>query len=84
MMRDFKAANAESIRFLLHHHIISQVLNVQCWASRYVRCVTVDVNECDSSPCQNGGTCLDDVNGYSCSCAAPYAGTHCSCKTLFA
>ena len=26
----------------------------------------INNNECASSPCQNGGTCNDDDNGYTC------------------
>ncbi len=37
----------------------------------------LDVNECGSSPCSNGATCKDLVNGYNCSCAPGYDGTHC-------
>lgn len=36
-----------------------------------------DLNECDSSPCLNNGTCLDVVNGYFCSCRPGYSGDHC-------
>ena len=28
----------------------------------------VSVNECDSSPCLNKGTCLDQRGGYKCIC----------------
>ena len=27
-----------------------------------------DTQECDSNPCQNGGTCQDGVNRYYCDC----------------
>ena len=40
-------------------------------------CFFPDINECDSSPCQNGGTCTDNVNGYTCDCVAGYTGTEC-------
>lgn len=33
-----------------------------------------EVNECSSSPCQNGGTCVDKVNYFTCSCADGYTG----------
>lgn len=34
----------------------------------------VDINECDSSPCQNGATCEDAANSYRCRCPAPEPG----------
>ena len=42
-----------------------------------------DINECSSSPCQNGGSCVDGVNKYTCKCAAGYGGTHCQTGELF-
>ena len=36
-----------------------------------------DINECDSSPCQNGATCNNNINSYSCTCAAGYSGINC-------
>ena len=42
-----------------------------------IYCIFVDIVECVSTPCQNGGTCTDDVNGYSCGCVPGYTGTHC-------
>ena len=37
----------------------------------------VDVNECGSSACLNGATCLDLVNGFQCQCPVGYTGTFC-------
>ena len=37
----------------------------------------IDVDECAPAPCQNGGACLDLVNGYTCSCVAGFTGTNC-------
>ncbi|CAH1785690.1 unnamed protein product [Owenia fusiformis] len=37
----------------------------------------LEIVECDSSPCQNGGTCQDGVNGYNCSCSPGYEGVNC-------
>ena len=40
-----------------------------------------DTEECDSNPCLNGGTCVEDVVKYQCNCVAGYTGVHCeTCK----
>ncbi|KAI0242791.1 hypothetical protein LSAT2_011097 [Lamellibrachia satsuma] len=43
----------------------------------------VDTNECASNPCQNGGTCNDEVNKYSCDCGLGYAGVNCQIDECF-
>ena len=35
---------------------------------------SVNINECESEPCQNGGLCLDQVNGYICNCPPGFLG----------
>ena len=37
----------------------------------------LDIDECASNPCQNGATCTDGVNGFSCSCAPGFSGELC-------
>ena len=39
--------------------------------------IIIDINECDSDPCQNSATCTDVVNAFSCSCENGYTGTLC-------
>lgn len=39
--------------------------------------VCSNVDDCASMPCQNGGTCTDGVNSYTCMCATGYSGTNC-------
>ena len=39
-------------------------------------CVS-EVDECVSSPCVNGATCMEGMGGYNCSCVAGYEGLHC-------
>ncbi|KAJ8250185.1 hypothetical protein COCON_G00221070 [Conger conger] len=36
-----------------------------------------NINDCESSPCQNGGTCIDKVNAYQCICADGWEGARC-------
>ena len=40
-------------------------------------CIFPDVDECHSNPCANGGTCIDDVNSFTCSCMAGHTGHDC-------
>ena len=37
----------------------------------------LDIDECASAPCQNGGICTDIVNGHTCNCVAGYDGLNC-------
>uniref|UniRef100_A0A2P2I491 Delta-like protein n=1 Tax=Hirondellea gigas TaxID=1518452 RepID=A0A2P2I491_9CRUS len=37
----------------------------------------INVDDCVSSPCKNGGTCVDLVNGFQCVCGLPWEGTVC-------
>ena len=41
-----------------------------------------DIDECGSSPCQNGGQCVDGLDSYSCQCPASMAGQHCERQQL--
>jgi hypothetical protein len=46
--------------------------------SKHYFCFAIpDINECQSSPCQNDAECIDGINQYSCTCKAGYTGTHC-------
>lgn len=37
----------------------------------------LDVDECASSPCQNGATCNNGRDNYTCTCAAGWTSTNC-------
>ncbi|KAL4219251.1 DNA repair protein Rad9 [Mactra antiquata] len=36
-----------------------------------------DIDDCYSHPCNNGGTCIDGTNSYTCQCPHLYNGTNC-------
>ena len=36
-----------------------------------------DIDECASSPCENGGTCTQGINLYNCTCQPGYIGQQC-------
>uniref|UniRef100_T1KXI9 EGF-like domain-containing protein n=1 Tax=Tetranychus urticae TaxID=32264 RepID=T1KXI9_TETUR len=37
----------------------------------------IDVNECDSNPCLNNGTCTDLFKNYTCTCIVGFTGPNC-------
>ncbi|XP_072050958.1 neuronal pentraxin-1-like, partial [Amphiura filiformis] len=37
----------------------------------------IDIDECTSSPCQHGGECVDDINGFICHCLPGFSGQIC-------
>ena len=38
----------------------------------------MNINDCDPNPCENGGSCTDGVDSYSCTCVAGYTSDDCS------
>lgn len=54
-------------------------VNVFLWFFFFILCIkgsecSLDINECISYPCKNGGTCIDQPGNYYCRCAAPFKG----------
>ena len=43
---------------------------------------TANIDECANVTCQNGGTCQDGVNTFTCNCVAGYTGQYCQSKIL--
>lgn len=53
--------------------------------TKSVKNVFTDIDDCSSGPCQNGATCVDHVNNFSCTCPPGYTDKHCStgCVTSY-
>ena len=45
--------------------------------------ILTETNECQSNPCQNGGTCVDGVYKFTCLCTNSYAETFCQGKAKY-
>ena len=45
-------------------------------------CSSVDINECVSEPCLNGGLCEDGINVYICHCQDGFLGSACETGKL--
>ena len=54
----------------------------ECILMSWDYCTSVDVNECQSNPCENGGTCLNEIGSYHCSCSRGFSGKHCQGNQL--
>ena len=44
----------------------------------YPSLIIADIDDCAVQPCQNGATCIDAVNDYTCNCVDGYTGKNCS------
>ena len=43
----------------------------------YSNTLNLDIDDCVTIPCQNGGSCTDQLNSYTCNCVDGYDGTNC-------
>ena len=44
----------------------------------YNSAVFPDVDECHTSPCENGATCVEEIDGYRCLCTEQYLNINCT------
>ncbi|XP_030080407.1 protein eyes shut [Drosophila hydei] len=54
----------------------------KCSAGWHGRICQEEINECASSPCQNGGVCVDKLAAYACACPMGYTGVNCEEEIL--
>ena len=45
--------------------------------------ITFLIAACDPNPCQNGGTCIDEVDGFMCDCINGFTGVTCDIEGTF-
>ncbi|XP_048578445.1 sushi, nidogen and EGF-like domain-containing protein 1 isoform X3 [Nematostella vectensis] len=63
-------------RTLYRINIVTKVFCCPGWKQHNTSCPN-EINECDSSPCKNGGNCTDQVNNYTCTCQPGYTERNC-------
>ena len=52
--------------------MINNVINVETFITGLL--CDYNTDECESSPCQNSATCIDEINSYTCQCASGFTG----------
>ena len=64
-----------------NHSMLKHCIDVDCASYVYFSySLLEDVDECSSNPCQNGGTCTDEIANFTCTCPLEYTGRHCEQK----
>ena len=62
--------NSVHLKCLVSNPTLSSLTHI----SNYI---FLDFNDCDPSPCINGGSCIDGVDSYTCVCHPGYQGNNC-------
>ncbi len=76
-----KLWNCTQIFLLTYYSILSSIFHLYIFLLIYAILSYVfisETDECASNPCQNDGTCTDDVASFSCNCTDAWIGTTCS------
>ena len=52
------------------------------FSKRIVIFLKSDIDECASMPCLNNGTCVDEINRFTCNCTSGYTGAVCETSRI--
>ena len=52
--------------------MINNVINVETFITGLL--CDYNMDECESSPCLNSATCIDEITSYTCQCASGFTG----------
>ena len=76
--------HAMAYHIILYHTVTTPNHAIQLISSLLSNhCLTIistsflDIDECASKPCLNGGKCVDGINSFTCKCAAGFMGKNC-------
>uniref|UniRef100_A0A673JHI1 Neurocan core protein n=1 Tax=Sinocyclocheilus rhinocerous TaxID=307959 RepID=A0A673JHI1_9TELE len=69
---EFRSGGSESFVLAQAQCVVSESLSLL---------VLTDIDDCQSNPCQNGGTCIDEINSFVCLCLPSYGGATCEKDT---
>lgn len=63
---------------VFYYHSLIVILNILIYIYR----CEMEIDECQSNPCRNGGTCIDQLATYECICPEDYVGRQCEALRL--
>ncbi len=71
----------EKLKQIISFYLILLVWSIAInWVSLPIH--VLDLDECNSSPCENGGTCMDGAGQFTCQCKPGYTGDTCGTGKL--
>ena len=56
---------------------------IRSYACNLLFHLLTEIDECLSDPCLNDGTCLDEINGYTCQCIDGFTDAQCQTSLYF-